>query len=697
MRQLRYPPAERSDIIDTLHGHAVGDPYRWLEDPDSAKTKDWSAAQDTLYSEAAADYRTRSWFDDRIRSLLGAGYVGAPLWRGERCFFTRRTAEQEHGVLYVRDGDGPERVLVDPGSLDPEGLTTLDAWQPDRSGRLLAYQLSEGGDEESVLRVMDTGTGATVDGPIDRARYSPIAWLPDSSAFYYVRRLPAELAPEGEENYHRRVYLHRLGSPENEDVLIFGEGRDKTEYYAPAVSRDGRWLLLSAVKGTSSATDLWIADLAEGPLESPRLLPIQQNVDADLAAHVGRDGRLYLYTDRDAPRGRLCVADPSSPGPEHWTTLVPEDPEAVLEDYAILDGPELDRPELLVSWGRHAVSEISRHDLATGERLGTLELPGLGTIGTLRERPEGGHEAWFGYTDSTHPSSVYRYDALSGTVSRWAHAPGRIDVPDVRTELVTFASKDGTPVRMLLVSPPEPADGPRPTVLYGYGGFRISLSPSYSASALAWVRAGGVYAIANLRGGLEEGEGWHRAGMLADKQNVFDDCASAAEHLIATGVAAPDRLAVMGGSNGGLLVGAMVTQRPDLFAAAVCSAPLLDMVRYERFGLGQLWNVEYGSADVPEELEWLLGYSPYHNVREGTRYPATLFTVFDNDTRVDPMHARKLCALLQWATSVPAEERPILLRREAEVGHSSRSVSRSVALGSEQLAFLAHHLGLSTG
>ncbi|GAA1453305.1 prolyl oligopeptidase family serine peptidase [Nocardiopsis tropica] len=697
MRELRYPPAERLDVTENLHGHEVGDPYRWLEDNGSTATKAWAAAQDALYAEASEHYTARDRFADRIRSLLGAGAVGAPVWRGDRSFFVRRTAEQEHAVLYVRDGDGPERVLVDPGALDPGGLTTLDAWKPGPDGRLLAYQLSEGGDEESVLRVVDVDSGDLVDGPVDRARYSPIAWLPDSSAFYYVRRLPPEEVPDGEEAYHRRVYLHRLGRPAEEDVLVFGSGRDKTEYYSPSVSRDGRWLILQAVRGTSSATDMWIADLSDGDLERPRLVPVQEGVDADLEGHVGRDGRLYLRTDRDAPRGRVCVTDPADPGYENWTTLVPEEPEAVLEDYAVLDGPALERPELLVSHSRHAISEVTQRDLLTGELLGVVDMPGLGTVGGLSERPEGGHEAWFGYTDNTHPSSVYRYDALAGRVSVWADAPGDIDLPDVNVEQVTYTSGDGTPVRMLVVSPSAPAEGPRPTILYGYGGFRISLTPAYSAVALAWARAGGVYAVANLRGGLEEGEEWHRSGMLARKQNVFDDCAAAAEHLIATGVTAPDRLAVMGGSNGGLLVGAMVTQRPDLFAAAVCSAPLLDMVRYERFGLGQLWNVEYGTADDPEQLGWLLGYSPYHNVREGTRYPATLFTVFDNDTRVDPLHARKLCAAMQDATSAPAEERPVLLRREAEVGHSSRSVSRSVSLNSEQLAFLAHHLGLAAG
>ncbi|CAM3792643.1 prolyl oligopeptidase family serine peptidase [Nocardiopsis rhodophaea] len=693
--ERRYPAAERLELSETLHGRDVRDPYRWLEEADSAQTKEWAAAQDTLFNEVAADLPTRGWFADRIHELMGAGYVGAPVWRGDRRFFTRRTAEQEHGVLHTVDpGGDTERVLIDPTALDPSGGTTLDSWQPDREGRLTAYQLSEGGDEESLLRVMDVATGQDVDGPIDRCRYSPIAWLPGGEAFYYIRRLAPELVPEGEDQYHRRVYLHRVGSPVEEDVLVFGEGRDKAEYYGLALSRDARWLVLTAVKGTASRNDAWIADLGESGPDAPRFVPIQEGVDAEVSPFVGRDGRLYLFTDRDAPRGRLCVTDPATPDYEHWRTLIDTDPDAVLTDIAILDGAELASAQLLVAWRRHAISEISVHDLASGERRGELPLPGLGSVGGLIERPEGGHEAWFGYTDTTSPSAVHHYDGRTGAVSLWESAPGTLDLPEVRTDQVTYTSRDGTAVRMLVVSPPEEADGPRPAVLYGYGGFSISLTPGYTATALAWVRAGGVYAIANLRGGLEEGEEWHRGGMLGSKQNVFDDCASAAEHLIATGVTTADQLAVMGGSNGGLLVGASITQRPELFGAAVCSAPLLDMVRYERFGLGQLWNVEYGSADDPEAFAWLLDYSPYHNVREGVSYPATLFTVFDNDTRVDPLHARKMCAELQYATSAPVAEQPILFRREADVGHSSRSVSRSVRLSADQLAFLAHYTGL---
>jgi prolyl oligopeptidase len=425
---------------------------------------------------------------------------------------------------------------------------------------------------------------------------------------------------------------------------------------------------------------------------------VQEGADAQTGARIGRDGRLYLLTDAGAPRGRLAIADPADPGPGTWRDLLPEDPEAVLESYAILDGPQAPRPALVALWTRHAISEITVHDLATGERTGTVPLPGPGSVGGISERPEGGHEAWFSYTDNTTPATVMQFDARTGGTRVWARAPGSVPAPRVTARQITYQSGDGTDVRMLVVSGDGDAGGrptaPRPAILYGYGGFGISLTPAYSATILAWAEAGGVYAIANLRGGSEEGELWHRAGMLDRRQNVFDDFHAAAEKLIADGWTTAGQLGVYGGSNGGLLVGAAITQRPDLYAAAVCSAPLLDMVRYERFGLGETWNTEYGTAADPQQLGWLLSYSPYHHVTDGVRYPSVLFTVFDNDTRVDPVHAWKMCAALQHATSARLSERPVLLRREADVGHSSRAVSRSVALSADILAFLAHHTGL---
>ncbi len=690
-------PAPRVDVVEQLGEIRVADPYRWLEDPADPRTVAWSAAQDELFAAQRAGWATHGHFHGRLADLLAAGMVSAPVWRGDRQFLLRRTAEQEHAVLLTVDPDGTERVLIDPMVLDPSGLTTLDTFQPSKEGDLLAYQVSEGGTEESVLRVIDVRTGDVVDGPIDRARYSPVAFLPGGKAYYYVRRLPPDQVPAGEEQFHRRVWLHELGTDPDTDALVFGEGRKATEYFGVSVSRDGRWLVVSASEGTAPRNDLWIADLTASPLAAPELVPVQVDVDAQTGVEVGRDGRLYVFTDLDAPRGRVCVTDPEHPTAEHWRDLVAQDPVAVLDGFAVLDGAELDAPVLLASWTRHAVSEVSVHELVTGTRTGSVELPGLGSVGGIIERPEGGHEAWFGYTDHVTPSSVQHYDARTGQVSLWASAPGSVDVPAVRTQQVAYSSADGTTVRMFVLAGADAvgADGrpdrPRPAILYGYGGFGISLTPAYSATVLAWLEAGGVYAIANLRGGGEEGEQWHRDGMLAHKQNVFDDFHAAAQWLLDEGWTTPEQLSVSGGSNGGLLVGAALTQRPDLFAAVVCSAPLLDMVRYEHFGLGATWNVEYGSAAVPEELAWLLSYSPYHAAEREQAYPAVLFTVFDGDTRVDPMHARKMCAALQHTTT---SGRPVLMRAEKDVGHGARAVTRAIDLSADALAFTAACTGL---
>jgi prolyl oligopeptidase len=711
-----YPAARRMNLVEDLFGHQVADPYRWLEDESSAETSEWLGAQETLWAGYQDGLPRREEFAGRVRELLRVGSVGLPAWRGTTRFYPRRDPDQEHAVLYADDGPvqdgtgrgGTERVLIDPVAVDPGGRTTLDAWQPDKEGRLLAYQLSRGGDEESLLRVLDVATGEEVDGPIDRCRYSGVAWLPGGKAFYYTRRLPPDAVPAGEAQYHRRVYLHTVGTPAETDTEVFGAGRDKTSYFGVSVSLDGRWLIVSASIGTAPREDIWIADLNACDPAAPVLVPLMVGLDAMASPRVGRDGKLYVFTDLDAPRGRICVADPAEPGPGGWRDLVGEDRSAVLRSYAILDGPALDRAVLVLSRTRHAVSEVSVHDLATGELLSVLDLPGIGTVGGIGERPEGGHEAWFGYTDYTTPPVVLRYDAAAGALSTWAASPGTAERPPaVSASQVTYRSKDGTAVRMVIISPagedrgdppggrpPVPSEGSsagRSCILYGYGGFDISQTPGYSANILAWVEAGGVYAVAGLRGGSEEGEEWHRAGMLDRKQNVFDDFHAAAEYLIAEGITARSRLAVWGGSNGGLLVGAAVTQRPDLFSAAVCSAPLLDMVRYERFKIGETWNVEYGSASKAEELGWLLGYSPYHRVRDGEAYPAVLVTVFSNDSRVDPLHGYKMAAALQHAT---ASDRPVLLRAEGQVGHGQRAVSLTATLAGDCLAFVARETGL---
>jgi prolyl oligopeptidase len=693
-----YPWAERLDLVDDLHGHAVSDPYRWLEDPADPRTRAWSKAQDEIARRHLDALPGRDRLTSALGALLSTGFVGVPVWRAGRRFAMRREPGQEHAVLHVTEPDGASRVLLDPIAIDPSGLTTLDSWAPDLEGRRLAYQLSSGGDEHSVLHVLDVATGADVEAPIDRCRYSSVAWLPGGEDIVFVRMVTPEEAPEGEQAFHRRIWRHRIGTPTETDELLDGPGLyDTHNYYGVSVSRDGRWLLVTANVGTARRDSVWIADLHADAALTPVLT---QADDVQCDPWIGRDGRLYLRTTDGAPRYRLAVTDPATPGREHWRDLVGEDPGSVLDDVTWLQPAGTDDPAdglLVLAHSRHAVGELTLHAL-DGTLRGTVALPGPGSLRGVtaadRLTPDRNGRLWIGWTDLVTPPQVRRFELDTGTTVLEASAPGTVDVPTVQTEQRSFTSADGTTVRMFVVRPDGPRT-PRPALLTGYGGFGIHPDPAYSSTALAWVAAGGVYALASLRGGGEEGDDWHRAGHRGRKQNVFDDFHAAAQALVDGGDTTPDRLAIMGGSNGGLLVGAALTQRPDLYRAVVCSAPLLDMVRYEHFSLGRTWNDEYGTADDAEELGWLFSYSPYHHVHDGTVYPAVLFTVFDSDTRVDPLHARKMCAALQHATAGDPDTRPVLLRRETDVGHGARSVSRSVALATDQLAFLAAHTGLA--
>jgi prolyl oligopeptidase len=692
-----YPDAERLDLVEDLHGHRVADPYRWLEDPEDPRTRAWSAAQDRLARGGLDDLPGREDLAAGLTALLEAGSVSAPLWRAGRAFSTRREPGQEHAVLRVREPDGTDRVLLDPVAIDPTGLTTLDAWVPDLEGRRLAYQLSRGGDELSVLHVLDVTTGEAVGAPIDRCRYSDVAWLPGGEELVYVRMVARDEAPPGEQAFHRRVWRHRLGTPTESDELVEGPGLyEEHTYYGVHVSRDGGWLVVTGNVGTARRDSVWIGELGE---KTPELTPVlMQADDVQCNAWVDRDGLLYLHTTDGAPRWRLAVTDPRTPGREHWRELVAQDPDSVLQAVRRLErAPGGGDALLALARARHAVAEVALHSAADGSAVRTVPLPGTGSLTGFsvadRDTPQQAGRLWLGWTDLVTPPEVHRFDLATGQTVREQAAPGAVTVPAVRTEQRELTSADGSTVRMFVIAPDGPAEA-RPALVTGYGGFGISREPAYTASALAWVAAGGVYALVSLRGGGEEGEEWHRAGNRANKQNVFDDLHAAATALVDAGDTAADRLAIMGGSNGGLLVGAALTQRPDLYRAVVCSAPLLDMVRYEEFSLGRTWNDEYGTAADPQELGWLLSYSPYHHVRAGVEYPAVLFTVFDSDTRVDPLHARKMCAALQHATTGDPRTRPVLIRRETDVGHGARSVSRTVELAVDQLAFLAAHTGL---
>ncbi|WP_238153021.1 prolyl oligopeptidase family serine peptidase [Kribbella speibonae] len=601
-----YPCAERLTLVEQVHGCTVADPYRWLEDPLASER--WLRDQDDLWLTYAASLTSRFRWKNRVRQLSDVSSVSTPVWRGGHCFTLRRETGQQYAVLYV-----DETPLLDPKQLDPSGLTTLDAWQPSPDGTKLAYQLSRGGDERSTLHVLDVLTGELIDGPIDGCRYSPVAWLPDNDTFYYVR--------------FRQVRRHRLGDPDDATVLA-GEAS-----YGLEISADGRWLTIC------TTTDVWLADLAtDAP---PRHLP----QDATTIMSVGPDGRLYVVTAQDAPTGRICVGDPTEPAV--WHDYIR--PNAPLTGLAVLDDV------VLVS----TATEITVHDRLTGRLLRKLELPGHGSVGSLSAH---GQRAWFTYTDSVTPPTVYSYDASTGQTT------GRSESQDLETHQLTTSS--GVELRVI----GEP--GPRPTILYGYGGFGQELTPTYSAFALAWVEAGGSFVTATLR-------------TRRSKQETVDDFLAAAEHLIAEGWTTADQLAMCGESNGGLLTAAALTQRPELFAAAVCSAPLTDMIRYELSGLGERWTAEYGTAQDPDDFKNLLSYSPYHRVADGVKYPAVLLTAFGNDTRVDPLHARKLCAALQHAT---ASTRPVLLRFEPDAGHTTGGVN----LAADILAFVAHQTGLGS-
>ncbi|MFD6555334.1 prolyl oligopeptidase family serine peptidase, partial [Streptomyces sp. NPDC058398] len=544
----------------------------------------------------------------------------------------------------------------------------------------------------AVLGVLVTATVETLVGPVDRVRRSPVAWLPGGRAFYYVRRLPSGHTA-GRAGPCRRVYLHRVGTPADEDAEIFGAGRSDTQFYTVATAPDGRLLVVGASEGTSPRTDLWTADLTRTGPDLPDLRRLQHGADGHTVVRLRPGtGPLLLRTTAGAPRGRIAAAPRDTSDPRRWRTLVPEQPGTVLQDFAVLDGPALDRPLLAVVRTRHAVGELTLHDARTGARTGTVPLPGRGTITSLTARQMPGHELWFAYTDHVTPTVVLHYDAAAGRLTPWpGPSPAVAPAEGVHVTQEVVRSRDGTEVRMFVMSPTGRPDRPRPAVLTGYGGFGASMTPGFTPQAVPWVRAGGVYAVACVRGGGEEGEEWHRAGRREYKHNTFDDFDAAADQLLHDGWAAPGRLGVLGSSNGGLLAAAALTRRPETYAAVVCAAPLLDMVRYELSGMGASWRDEYGSATDPAQFARLLSYSPYHQVREGAPYPAVLLAVFDGDTRVDPAHARKMCAALQWAGTGHA---PVVLRTERGVGHGVRASSRSARLYADVMAFFAHHLGL---
>ncbi|GAB3654517.1 prolyl oligopeptidase family serine peptidase [Actinocorallia lasiicapitis] len=691
----KYPTARRETRSEIIHGRAIRDPYRWLEDPLSEETQEWCSRQDEITRRHLDALPDRAHWKSMIENLVAIGVTGPPVWCGDRYFFMRRCAGDEHPVLYVKEPDGSERKILDPMELDPTGRTTLDSWYPDPTGRRLAFRCSEANGRRNVLYVIDLESGKVLDGPTHRCNGSAVAWLPNGDAFYHVRGAPLGDSSSGDRQLHQRVFLHRIGTDyDREDIVVFSGSSDIGDDARYTADLSGNMLTVTAVYGQGRWNDLWAADLGQSDPENPRFLAVQQGREGKTQVIPNHSGKLYLLTDAGAPRRRLLFADALEAA--SWSELIPEDTEATLDHIAVVDASATDLPVIIAGWSRGGISEISIHDLSTGEEIGTIPTPSRGTVGEIRSA---GQSVWFTYTDFVTPVTVYRWDVTTGRTTLWAAPPGTTPsyaAQRIAVHPLSSTSRDGTTVEVTLVAPSGPVI-PRALLLNCYGGFGLSSVPLYSPEIIAWVEAGGAFAIAHVRGGGEKGAKWHQDGIRSAKQKSIEDLHSVAETLIADGWTTAERLVVDGESNGGMLVSAAVVQRPELFRAAICSNPLTDMIRYEQFGLGSLWTREYGSASLKEELEWLIGYSPYHNVTENVKYPAVLFTASEADSVVDPMHSRKMCAILQHATqnSGRGRQRPVYLRRDAGTGHGSRSMSKVTNLLADQLSFAAFHAGLT--
>ena len=673
------PPAERGAAADIVHGERIADPYRWLEDDGAARTAAWTDAQNARTRAVLDRLPGRAAFAERLGALLSVGLLGVPQPAGDAVFFDRRSGAQRQSALYVRDRSG-ERAIVDPNTLDDAGLVSLDWWYPSLDGRLVAYGLSRGGTELSTLHVVEVSSGRDTGERIPHTQRSQVAWV--EGGFYYTVHPAPGTVPPGDEHYYRHVRFHRLGDDPSRDELVFGEGRAKEDILGVDVDPDGRWVALSAFHGWVR-NDLYLLD-RRAPGAPPRT--VAEGLDG-LTRTIGfAGGRLWLLTNVGAPNHRIDSIDLEAP--HERRTVVPEGPHAI-ETAAVT------RAHLVVHTLERASSRLSVWS-QDGRREREIALPGQATLSGPTAEPRGDR---FGYGVQSYvvPTIALIGDARTGAaeeIDRLA-PPGGSDPAAIAVDQETYRSKDGTEVTMFLVHRRDVTpSGDVPTILNGYGGFNISRTPLYAAGIAAWTEAGGLYAVANLRGGGEYGEAWHRAGMLANKQNVFDDFAAAGEALVARGWTSPARLGIVGGSNGGLLVGAAITQRPELFGAAVCAVPLLDMLRYQNFLIARLWIAEYGSAEDAEQFRWLRAYSPYHNTRPGTRYPAILFTTAEGDSRVDPGHARKMAALLQWQQREDPDA-ITLLRVDRDAGHGiGKPLDKQVDDLADQLGFLAWRLGL---
>jgi prolyl oligopeptidase len=683
MSRLTYPQAKTVDQMDDYHGVKVADPYRWLEDTDSTDTHAWVEAENKVTFGYLEQIPYRKAIHERLTKLWNYERFGVPEKQGSRYFYQHNTGLQNQSVLYVAESLNAEpRVLLDPNTLSSDGTVALVGHAVSDDGKLLAYGTSASGSDWMEWRVRDVDSGKDMADDIKWVKFSGASWTKDGKSFYYSRYdEPKQGAPLRDANYFQKLYVHHLGTEQSEDKLVYERPDNKELGFAGQVTDDGHYLVITVWQGTSPKNRLYYKDLTKPNGDVVKLL---DDFDAEYQFVDNDGGVLWIKTDLDAPRGKLIAIDTQHPERSNWKTIVPQGKDK-------LNAANVVNNLFVLAYLQDAKTEVRVHDLQ-GKFLRNVDLPGIGTAeGFAGKRKD--KETFYAFTSFIVPTSIYRYDLETGKSSVFRQPKVDFDPIQYETEQVFYTSKDGTRIPMFLTHKKGlKKDGQNPVLLYAYGGFNISLTPAFSVPNLVWLEMGGVYAQPNLRGGGEYGEEWHQAGTKLKKQNVFDDFISAGEWLIANHYTTPARLAIRGGSNGGLLVGACLTQRPDLFGATLPQVGVMDMLRFHKFTIGWAWTSDYGSSDDPEIFKALYAYSPLHNLKPGTKYPATLVTTADHDDRVVPGHSFKFAATLQADQAGPA---PVLIRIETKAGHGAgKPISKQIEEISDSWAFLARNLNM---
>ncbi|HHJ53878.1 MAG TPA: S9 family peptidase [Caldithrix abyssi] len=680
--RLKYPAAKKVDVVDDYFGVKVADPYRWLEDENSKDTKAWVAAENRLTFGFLHSSPAYEKIKKRLTELWNFPKYSAPRKVGDRYFFWKNDGLQNQSVLYMQKSlDSPPKVVLDPNQLSTDGTVSVSALALSRDGKLLAYGLSSSGSDWQEIKIQDVDSGKDYKEVLKWCKFSSIAWKHDGSGFFY-NRFPAEgTVPKEDRNNYNRVYWHKPGTDQSADKLVYQDNANKELGFSPLVSEDGKYLLLEVWRGTDPNNRIYYR-----PVNSKRpFIKVLNKNDAAYSYLYNQGSKFYFKTDKDAPRGRIVLIDFKKPAQKFWKEIIPQQKE-VLHYAKVVNGM------LVVDYMKDA-HDIIRIYTLDGKFVRELKLPTLGSVYSISGRPQDS-EMFITFASFLFPPTIYRYDFTSGKMHTFRKPEINFDADRYVTKQVFYRSKDGTRVPMFITHRKDlKMDGNNPTLLYGYGGFDISLTPSFSVARLVWLENGGVYALANLRGGGEYGEEWHRAGMLDKKQNVFDDFIAAAEYLIKEKYTNPKRLAINGGSNGGLLVAACMVQRPDLFGAVLCQVPVIDMLRYHKFTVGRYWIPEYGNAEADSnQFKFLYAYSPLHNIKEGVEYPPTLVTTAESDNRVAPLHAMKFVATLQEKYK---GRNPILIRVETKAGHGAgKPTSKRIAELADLYTFLFKVFGM---